>query len=377
MVSNQKGLHKRALRDLSNRATGGIFMYSLVWLVIAVSYQFPAVFPLFFYLNTTILLVIAAVRILHLYIYKRWPESSVSTMTNWLVYIILFAALHWGVMVAWIMFDDKALDVRNMMMVVTAGFAIGGSTTLSISTRIRVFYPVFMFGPGILVLLNQGSSGSWVFAGLILLALIYVHSTTKITHNDYWEAITNQHVAEDRANLMERLSITDQLTQLKNRLYFDKKFDEEWQRSSRMKIPLSILLMDIDNFKEINDTYGHLFGDECLRRIASTISSELLRASDCVARYGGEEFVALLPNTGEAETRAIAEKLVQAVSNVGSKFNDNKIQITCSIGGATTLPDYQDNKEYLLKQADIALYQAKNNGRNQYQPCDLDPRAAT
>lgn len=377
MVINQKGLQKRALRDLSNRATGGIFIYLLVWLVIAISHQFPVVFPLFFYLNTTILLVIAAVRILHLYLYKRWPESSVSTMTNWLVYTILFAAIHWGVMVAWIMFDDKAVDVRNMMMVVTAGFAIGGSTTLSISTRIRIIYPVFMFCPGILVLINQGGSSSWVFAGLIVLALIYVHSTTKITHKDYWEAITNQNVAEDRANLMEQLSITDQLTQLKNRLYFDKKFDEEWQRSSRMKIPLSILLMDIDNFKDINDTYGHLSGDECLRRIASTISAELLRASDCVARYGGEEFVALLPNTGEAETQAIAEKLVQAVSSVGSEINDQKIQITCSIGGATTHPNYQDNKEYLLKQADIALYQAKNNGRNQYQTSGLVSRAAT
>ena len=176
---------------------------------------------------------------------------------------------------------------------------------------------------------------------------------------------------------MEQLSITDQLTKLKNRLYFDKKFDEEWQRSSRMKLPLSVLLIDIDNFKEINDNYGHLFGDECLRLIASTISSELLRASDCVARYGGEEFVALLPNTEEDETRAIAEKLVKAISNVGSKIDDKKINITCSIGGATTLPDYQDNKEHLLKQADIALYQAKNNGRNQYQPGELSSPAVS
>jgi len=372
MIVNQQDLQKRALRDLSNRAKGGIFMYLIVWLVIAISHQFQVLLPVFFYLNTAILLVFAAVRILHLYMYKRWPGMPVSTMTNWLVYTILFAALHWGVMSGWIIFDDRAVEIRNLMMVVTAGFAIGGATTLSISNGIRIFYPVFMFSPGILVLIYQGSSGSWVLAGLIILALIYVHGTTKITNNDYWEAITNQAVAEDRANLMEKLSITDQLTQLHNRLYFDKKFNEEWKRSSRAKTPLSVLLMDIDNFKEINDTYGHLFGDECLRLIASTISSELLRVSDCVARYGGEEFVVLLPNAGEVETRAIAEKLVQAISSVSSKFNNKKVQITCSIGGATGHPDYHDNKEYLLKQADIALYQAKNNGRNQYQQCGLD-----
>jgi diguanylate cyclase (GGDEF)-like protein len=368
MDISDEQLAKRALKDLSNRARGGIFIYLLVWLVITISYQLPVLLPVFFYLNTMILLVVAAIRFLHFYLYKHRPELSVLAMTNWLVYTILFAALHWGVVVAWVIFDDRAIDIRNLMMVVTAGFAIGGAATLSISTAIRIIYPVFIFCPGIFVLIYQGSSGSWVLAGLITLALIYVHATTKITHNDYWEAITNQGVAEERVNLMEQLSITDQLTQLKNRLYFDKKFDEEWNRSSRIEAPLSLLIMDIDNFKGINDTYGHLFGDECLRLIASTISSELHRASDCVARYGGDEFVALLPNTGEDETWTIAEKLVKAISNISLKFNDENPQMTCSIGGSTTNPDYQDNNEYLIRQADVALYQAKSNGRNRYQP---------
>jgi len=376
MVINQQRLQKRALRDLSKRAKGGIFIYVLVWLIIAISHQLPDVYPVLFYFNMSILLVVAGVRILHVYMHTRPSELSVSFMTDWLVYTILFAALHWGLMVAWILFDDKAVDVRSLMIVATTGIAIGGATTLSISTRIRIFYPVLMFCPGILVLIYQGSSEGWILASLIALALIFVHGTTKITNGDYWEAITNQIVAEDRANLMEQLSITDQLTQLKNRLYFDKKFDQEWNRCSRMEIPLSVLLMDIDNFKEINDTYGHLFGDECLQLIALTISSELLRASDCVARYGGEEFVALLPNTAEPETRAIAEKLVRAVSAVSSKLEGKKIQITCSIGGATTSPHYQEDKEFLIKQADIALYQAKNNGRNQYQPFIMESSAA-
>jgi len=366
-----------ALRDLSNRARGGIFIYLLVWLVITISYQLPVLLPVFFYVNTMILVVVTVIRFLHFYWYKRRPGLSVPTMTNWLVYSILFAALHWGVVVAWVIFDDRAVDIRNLMMLVTAAFAVGGAATLSISTPIRIFYPVFIFCPGILVLIYQGNSDSWVLAGLITLALIYVHATTRITHNDYWEAIANQIVAEERANTMEQLSITDQLTQLKNRMYFDKKFDEEWNRSSRIEAPLSILLMDIDNFKHINDTYGHLFGDECLRLIASTISSELLRASDCVARYGGDEFVALLPNTGEDETWIVAEKLVKAISSISTKFNDEKLHMTCSIGGATTKPDYQDDKEYLVRQADVALYQAKSNGRNRYQPYGQGNQATT
>jgi len=377
MDINHQQLPERALKDLSNRARGGIFIYLLVWLVITISYRLPDLLPEFFYVNTFILLAIAAIRFLHFYSYKRLPDMPVQTMTNWLVYTILLAALHWGVVVAWVILDDRAVDIRNLMMLVTAAFAVGGATTLSISTAIRIFYPVLMFCPGILVLIYQGSSGSWVLAGLITLALIYVHATTRITRDDYWEAITNQVVAEERANLMEELSITDQLTQLKNRLYFDKKFDEEWNRSSRIEAPLSILIMDIDNFKGINDTHGHLFGDECLRLIASTISSELHRASDCVARYGGDEFVALLPNTGEDETWTIAEKLVKAISSISTKYSDEKLHMTCSIGGATTTPNYQDNREYLIKQADIALYQAKSNGRNRYQPYAQDTGAVT
>ena len=376
MDINQQGLEKRALKDLSRRARGGIFIYLIVWLVISISHQLHIHSPLFFYFNTAIFIAIAAVRTIHLYMHKRWTNFSVKAMTNWLVLTILFAAFHWGIMAAWIRIDDRAVDVRNLVMLVTAAFAIGGAITLSISNRIRIFYPLLMFFPGVIALIYEGSSGSWTLAGLLSLALIYVHGATKIANKDYWEAITNQDIAENRANLMEHLSITDQLTQLKNRLYFDKKFDEEWKRSSRTKVPLSILLMDIDNFKKINDSYGHLFGDECLQLVASTISSELLRASDCVARYGGEEFVILLTNTGEEETRAIAEKLVKAISSVRFNFDDKKVQITCSIGGATTIPDYQVNKEYLLKQADIALYQAKNNGRNQYRPCILDSSPA-
>jgi diguanylate cyclase (GGDEF)-like protein len=368
MDISQEQLSRQALKDLTNRARGGIFIYLLVWLVITISYQLPVRLPEFFYFNTIILLAITAIRFLLFYSYHRQPEMSVRVMTNWLVYTILFAALHWGVLVGWVIFDDRVVEIRSLMMVVTAGFAIGGAATLSISTAIRILYPVLMFCPGIAVLIYQGSNDSWVLAGLITLALIYVHSTTRITRNDYWESITNQIVAEERANLMEELSITDQLTQLRNRLYFDRKFDEEWNRSSRIAAPLSVLILDIDNFKEINDTYGHLFGDECLRLIASTISSELLRASDCVARYGGDEFVALLPNTNEDETWTVAEKLVQAISNISSNFNDEKLHMTCSIGGATTIPDYQDDKEYLLKQADAALYHAKSNGRNRYQP---------
>lgn len=377
MIDNKQRLYAQALGDLGNRAKSGIYIYMGIWLMITVPYQFPKIAPVFFFLNTALLFALSALRLFLLKLKIHRPDLPVLKMTDWLVYTILLTALHWGLMVAWVLYDDKTVEIRQLMLISTAALGIGGASILSISNRVRIYLPVLLFCPAIMVMMYQGTSNRWEMAGVASMALLYAIIATKITHKDYWDSITNQAVAENRADKMEQLSITDQLTQLKNRLYFDNKFEEEWQRCSRMKVPLSVLLMDIDNFKAINDTYGHLIGDECLRQIASTISSELHRASDCVARFGGDEFVALLPNADEDETRVIAEKLIRAISSAKLKFNNKKIQITCSIGTATTQPDYNNNKQELLSQADLALYQAKTNGRNQYQFFGPDSKVTT
>jgi diguanylate cyclase (GGDEF)-like protein len=171
---------------------------------------------------------------------------------------------------------------------------------------------------------------------------------------------------------MEKLSTTDPLTQLKNRMYFDKEFTKEWQRCSRLQCPLSLIMIDLDYFKSINDNYGHVFGDECLRVVASTISGIVARPTDCIARYGGEEFVVLLPNTNTEATKMLALRMVDAVASLTFDNDGETIKITCSIGGASTIPEFNERLDSLVKAADTALYIAKDAGRNCYHSDSLN-----
>ena len=150
-------------------------------------------------------------------------------------------------------------------------------------------------------------------------------------------------------------------------MYFDSEYAKEWKRSLRLKAPLSIIMIDIDFFKNINDTYGHIFGDDCLKVIAQTLAKEAKRPTDRVARYGGEEFVMLLPNTNAEGTKTIANRIRKAVEDISVDFEGETVKMTISIGGATTIPAIKDDRSSLLRRSDSALYLAKESGRNQYQ----------
>lgn len=155
----------------------------------------------------------------------------------------------------------------------------------------------------------------------------------------------------------------DALTRVHNRGHFDKRLREELERHGRYSHPLTMLLLDLDHFKKINDTFGHQAGDEVLRTMADTIRS-VVRSTDYVARYGGEEFVVLLPHTDEPQARTLAERLRKRMASRRVHHQEKVITATVSIGLATMRPGSLGNTEELLQQADRALYLAKANGRN-------------
>lgn len=162
-------------------------------------------------------------------------------------------------------------------------------------------------------------------------------------------------------NLSEYASI-DSLTGLYNRRLFDRRLEEEWRNACRSKVVLSLVLIDIDNFKQFNDEYGHGCGDECLVRVAGALRDQLKRPIDIAARYGGEEFVLLLPETNEAGALLVAEKVRQAVAAI---HLDQPLGITISGGVVTASPHADQTPEELLALADDALYRAKRAGKNQ------------
>jgi two-component system, sensor histidine kinase ChiS len=172
---------------------------------------------------------------------------------------------------------------------------------------------------------------------------------------------------EELANANEALkdlSLMDGLTGVRNRRFFNDRFKIEWERALRERYPISVLMIDIDCFKNINDSYGHLVGDECLKEVASVIKSSIERSSDEVVRYGGEEFVVTLFNTPKDGAFYLADKVRMQIEEIIMYDNDRKIPLTVSIGVATLVPPGKDNPEQLVALADDALYDAKRSGRN-------------
>ncbi len=173
------------------------------------------------------------------------------------------------------------------------------------------------------------------------------------------------HELEIANTRLEELTFTDGLTGIRNRRYLNRALEKEFSRAKREKLPLSLLLIDIDHFKQFNDKYGHLIGDDCLRVVANRIETAALRENDIVARYGGEEFCVLLPNTDQAGALQVAESIRKRVSEIDFNAHGHPVTITVSLGLTTCVPERQHEIEQFIAAADNALYCSKRNGRNQ------------
>lgn len=163
----------------------------------------------------------------------------------------------------------------------------------------------------------------------------------------------------------EQASWEDRLTGIGNRRRFDEKLDIAWRQAIRAKVPLSLIMIDIDHFKKFNDKYGHQTGDRCLREVAGALDGCIRRAGDSVSRYGGEEFAVILFHTSMNDARNIGEKMLGAVRAIGMRHEESPLEIvTISIGGATTVPTAASSMEQLVEEADKSLYRAKTGGRD-------------
>ena len=167
---------------------------------------------------------------------------------------------------------------------------------------------------------------------------------------------------------LSEIAHLDSLTGVSNRRGFDQIFSIEWGRALRTRRPLSLLLIDVDHFKRINDTYGHQAGDECLRNTARVLSAVLDRPADLVARYGGDEFAILLAETGSYGASTVAGHIRSAIANDAAQAF---IPITLSIGVSTWNAEQDANPDHLIRAADHALYAAKHNGRDRIELIDL------
>ena len=209
---------------------------------------------------------------------------------------------------------------------------------------------------------------------LLLVALVAIHFVMKYQKlSKKLEDSVNERIEELRyanemlkaANLkLGQISMIDSLTSIENRRSFDIEYNRAWRISLREDMPLALIMIDIDNFKLLNDTYGHLSGDQTLIRIAEVIKGVIKRPRDLAARYGGEEFVVMLMNTTAEGAAVVAEKIRKGIEELGIVNERIENVITVSLGVASVDPDNEMVPNELIDAADRALYKAKEDGRN-------------
>jgi len=184
------------------------------------------------------------------------------------------------------------------------------------------------------------------------------YSTVNDELSQYKQQVTK---LQNDLNKYKTESITDHLTGLYNRKYMDIKFSEEIERFSRMNIPFCVMLADIDHFKNVNDKYGHIVGDQVLKHLSKLIK-ENIRKTDFAFRYGGEEFLVILSNADIRNAQHVAEQIRKKLETVNFSLKENSFNVTASFGIA--LFEKGDSAEDVIKKADSRLYKAKNTGRN-------------
>jgi diguanylate cyclase (GGDEF)-like protein len=178
--------------------------------------------------------------------------------------------------------------------------------------------------------------------------------------------IALQELEESNRELEEKNTLDD-LSGLYNRRFYDQKILAEYRRSKRNLTALSLVIIDIDHFKNVNDSYGHLAGDHCIALVGQYIKDSLKRSTDLGCRYGGEEFCLILPNTDALGAIALAEKLRLTISKSPFTYQDITIELTISCGVSTYQQQHDITPDTLFSVADQALYRAKQKGRNQVQ----------
>jgi diguanylate cyclase (GGDEF)-like protein len=317
-------------------------------------------------------------RILHLF-WRRY-HSSASRLRLEYEYFIgsTCSAIMWAM--GLLFFMSYLPETQRMLLVLLSCLYIAACSVLLLNSA-RCFYGSII-PVGAALCLELSARGDDINQAIILVVLFCI-LFSELTRRQIlrWQkaGLYNRFLSADMAKQLRKRSESlrmasqlDGLTAIANRGKFDEQLALQWRRCSRARAPLSLILLDVDYFKQFNDRYGHQAGDECLRQLAAILGGALRRDDDLAARYGGEEFVVLLPFTDVAGARRIAESINLAFQQLAIPHARSLVaeQVTCSQGCACVVPEPNTACSELVEMADVALYRAKKNGRNRIEIAD-------
>ena len=288
------------------------------------------------------------------------------------------AAIFWAM--GLLFFMSYLPEPRRMLLVLLSCLYITACAVLLLNSR-NCFYGALL--PIGLVLsfelLAEPSSTSGVTLMILLFIIMFaellrrriLHWQTTGLHNRFLSAEMASQLRR-RTESLRIASQQDGLTAIANRGKFEEQLEVQWRRCARAAAPLSLLLLDVDYFKQFNDKYGHQAGDDCLRQVAAVLKQALRRDDDLAARYGGEEFVLLLPFTDLPGALTVADSVQRALARLALPHAGSLVanRVTCSLGCARLIPEPEIAPGELVEMADVALYRAKRNGRNRIEVAD-------
>lgn len=354
-------------QDLATRSFPGVIFYLAVWgaLILPKADYFFADSRVNTTLTLTAIITASAIiRLLCIYTYRVQFRNNNNCNGNILLLGVSISSLAWGICSARLIMEASFQDAIASTIMAGAGLCAGGLASLAPSRRFLACFLIPMLVPSSITILLVGHPFSTSYAALSALLLCGLYGISGIQRKEYFSALNSQYNLEEKSNQLAELNTLDPLTGLKNKRFFDEKMHDEFYRAIRDKSPISLILIDLDHFKRVNDVYGHLMGDECLKEMSRAIKSKFNRTMDTLARVGGEEFAALLPTLHHDQSVALADKLRQQIETISVRYGDQDISLTASLGVATLFPSEEHQPEALFERADLALYEAKRLGRN-------------
>jgi diguanylate cyclase (GGDEF)-like protein len=291
-------------------------------------------------------------------------QNNIQKTKHHIIYFsisIIISAFIWtSATILGVIFAPSPYEFSSLIMIV--GIITAGVLSLASIFYIYVLYFFLMILPQIAIMFFYATPTHISIATYLLISIPIIMLLSKTVFTNHLHTISINESLGDSVNELYKLSITDSLTATYNRHYFFQEAHNFILAAQRENKPISLLMIDIDHFKDINDTYGHQAGDIILSELSREIKN-LIRKSDIFARVGGEEFILLLNNTSLDGAKIIAEKIRMAIETKHFIYEDTSIAVTISIGSSSLNRD-NDTLDSLYQRADIQLYNAKELGRN-------------
>jgi len=360
-IDDEHFVWKRSALDLYRWSRSGASHFVLMIVISALSDKL--------YLDYGVLiaaLLVAIISIAAIRIRVKKPTNNNASISKWMKLHWFFTFLNliiFSCYTTWLMLSPQYGNAATIMLISSIACCITGSRVYCMFPRHGIACILILMLPMNIVLYS--SEFNAIPIGLIVsLVIFYYVIVTNAGFRDYRIQLEKEVILESAKSELRVLSLRDELTSLANRRHYNAIIDQAFNVAQRSGETLSLVLLDLDYFKKINDSYGHAVGDICLVHVAGILSAGTMRDSDFVARIGGEEFALILNNTGTAEAKVLVNRIIRELNNVPALANGQTITVTGSFGIATFDSSKDSSPDDLFRRADEMTYAAKQEGRN-------------